>query len=63
MAAAAAGVVPDVVTIGKPMGNGHPISAVVTTRPIAEQFIQARGREGIEEVRQELCVYAHAHRE
>lgn len=43
------GVVPDVVTIGKPMGNGHPISAVVTTRPIAEQFIQARGREGIEE--------------
>jgi len=31
-------VVPDVVTLGKPMGAGHPIGAVVTTRPIAEEF-------------------------
>lgn len=30
--------VPDIVTLGKPMGNGHPISAVVTTREIAESF-------------------------
>jgi 4-aminobutyrate aminotransferase-like enzyme len=30
------GVVPDVVTLGKPMGNGHPVGAVVTTREIAE---------------------------
>lgn len=29
---------PDIVTIGKPMGNGHPISAVVTTREIADAF-------------------------
>ena len=31
-------VVPDVVTLGKPMGNGHPLGAVVTTRAIAESF-------------------------
>ncbi len=32
------GVVPDIVTLGKPMGNGHPIAAVVTTRDIADSF-------------------------
>jgi len=32
------GVVPDIVTLGKPMGNGHPIGAVVTTPEIAEGF-------------------------
>ena len=32
------GVVPDIVTLGKPIGNGHPMGAVVTTRPIAEAF-------------------------
>ena len=32
------GVVPDIVTMGKPMGNGHPIAAVATTRAIADQF-------------------------
>ena len=32
------GVVPDIVTLGKPMGNGHPLSAVVTTPKIAESF-------------------------
>lgn len=32
------GAVPDIVTLGKPMGNGHPIGAVVTTRKIAEAF-------------------------
>ena len=32
------GVVPDIVTMGKPMGNGHPVAAVVTTRAIAEAF-------------------------
>lgn len=31
-------VVPDIVTLGKPMGNGHPMGAVVTTRAIAESF-------------------------
>jgi len=34
----AQGVVPDIVTMGKPMGNGHPLSAVVTTPAIAEAF-------------------------
>ena len=29
---------PDIVTLGKPMGNGHPVSAVVTTKEIAEKF-------------------------
>ncbi len=32
------GVVPDLVTLGKPMGNGHPVAAVVTRAEIAERF-------------------------
>lgn len=32
-------VVPDIVTIAKPMGNGHPVGAVVTTKKIAESFL------------------------
>ena len=32
------GVVPDIVTIGKPIGNGHPLAAVVTTPEIAASF-------------------------
>ena len=31
-------VVPDMVILGKPMANGHPIGAVVTTSEIAESF-------------------------
>ncbi|MDE2877742.1 aminotransferase class III-fold pyridoxal phosphate-dependent enzyme [Candidatus Palauibacter soopunensis] len=31
-------VVPDIVTLGKPIGNGHPLAAVITTREIAESF-------------------------
>jgi len=31
-------VVPDIVTLGKPIGNGHPIGAVVTTPEISESF-------------------------
>ena len=31
-------VVPDIVTLGKPIGNGHPLAAVVTTREIAARF-------------------------
>ncbi|OOG45449.1 aminotransferase class III-fold pyridoxal phosphate-dependent enzyme [Rhodanobacter sp. C01] len=33
------GVVPDIVTIGKPIGNGHPMGAVVTTPEIAASFV------------------------
>ena len=32
------GVVPDIVVLGKPIGNGHPIGAVITTQAIAESF-------------------------
>ena len=32
------GVVPDIVTMGKPIGNGHPLAAVVTTPEIAASF-------------------------
>ena len=32
------GVVPDIVTLGKPMGNGHPIAAVITKKKIAKKF-------------------------
>ncbi len=31
-------VVPDIVTLGKPIGNGHPLGAVVTTTAIARSF-------------------------
>ena len=31
-------VTPDIVTLGKPMGNGYPMGAVVTTREIADRF-------------------------
>jgi 4-aminobutyrate aminotransferase-like enzyme/Ser/Thr protein kinase RdoA (MazF antagonist) len=31
-------VVPDIVTMGKPIGNGHPLAAVVTTPEIAASF-------------------------
>ncbi|KAL2780726.1 ethanolamine-phosphate phospho-lyase isoform 2 [Daubentonia madagascariensis] len=30
--------VPDIITMGKPMGNGHPMACVVTTKEIAEAF-------------------------
>lgn len=32
------GVVPDIVTIGKPIGNGHPLGVVATTREVADAF-------------------------
>jgi ethanolamine-phosphate phospho-lyase len=31
-------VVPDIIVLGKPMGNGHPMGAVVTTEKIAQSF-------------------------
>ena len=36
------GLVPDIVTMGKPMGNGHPVSAVVARREFVDDF----GRKG-----------------
>jgi 4-aminobutyrate aminotransferase-like enzyme/Ser/Thr protein kinase RdoA (MazF antagonist) len=35
------GIAPDVVTLGKPMGNGYPVAAVVTRRELAEAFPHA----------------------
>jgi 4-aminobutyrate aminotransferase-like enzyme len=32
------GVVPDIVTVAKAMGNGHPLGAVVVSRPVAEAY-------------------------
>ena len=34
------GIAPDIVTLGKPMGNGHPVAAIITRRDIAERFAQ-----------------------
>lgn len=31
-------VIPDIVTLGKPIGNGHPIACVITTPEIAKSF-------------------------
>ncbi len=36
-------VLPDLVTMGKPMGNGHPLSATVSRREIVEKFAE-KGR-------------------
>ena len=33
------GVVPDFVTLGKPMGNGHPVAAVITRSDIVAQLV------------------------
>lgn len=35
--------VPDIVTMGKPMGNGHPISSVVARRDLADEFARHSG--------------------
>jgi len=32
------GVEPDIVTLGKPMGDGHPVAALVMTREVAERY-------------------------
>ncbi len=32
------GALPDIVVLGKPIGNGHPLGVVVTTKAIAESF-------------------------
>jgi 4-aminobutyrate aminotransferase-like enzyme len=37
------GLVPDIVTLGKPMANGHPVAAVVTRPDIMEAFRSAFG--------------------
>ncbi|MEM8861022.1 MAG: aspartate aminotransferase family protein [Chloroflexota bacterium] len=34
----ATGIVPDILTMGKPMGNGHPLAATVTTAELADKF-------------------------
>lgn len=36
------GVVPDIVTLGKPMGNGHPISGVIAREDLVAEFGKAR---------------------
>src|SRR6185503_2536738 len=37
------GITPDMVTLGKPMGNGYPVAALVTRREIVERFPFAGG--------------------
>jgi 4-aminobutyrate aminotransferase-like enzyme/Ser/Thr protein kinase RdoA (MazF antagonist) len=32
------GLAPDIVTLGKPMGNGHPVAALITRREIADRL-------------------------
>ncbi|WP_107496041.1 aminotransferase class III-fold pyridoxal phosphate-dependent enzyme [Thalassobius sp. I31.1] len=34
------GAVPDIVVLGKPIGNGHPLGVVITTREIADKFAE-----------------------
>jgi 4-aminobutyrate aminotransferase-like enzyme/Ser/Thr protein kinase RdoA (MazF antagonist) len=35
------GITPDFVTLGKPMGNGHPVAALITRSDIAARFAEA----------------------
>jgi 4-aminobutyrate aminotransferase-like enzyme len=35
------GVAPELVTLGKPLGNGHPLGGVVTTTELADEFGEA----------------------
>ena len=49
------GVVPDIVTVGKPMGNGHPVSAVITTKEIGSTFAKKVGPQIMEEVSVDNC--------
>ena len=44
------GVHPDIVTLGKPMANGYPISAVVTRKSIAAKYAQCHGEQVLAEV-------------
>jgi 4-aminobutyrate aminotransferase-like enzyme len=37
------GITPDVVTLGKPMGNGYPVAAVITRREIADELAKHAG--------------------
>ena len=37
---AAQGVGADIVTLGKPMGNGHPVAALITRRELTERFAE-----------------------
>jgi 4-aminobutyrate aminotransferase-like enzyme len=37
-------VVPDFITLGKSMGNGHPVSCLVTTNELADKF----GQDGLQ---------------
>lgn len=32
------GIAPDIVTLGKPMGNGYPVAAVITRKDLVDQF-------------------------
>ena len=36
------GIEPDIVTVGKPMGNGHPVAAVITRRELAAALLAGR---------------------
>lgn len=43
---------PDIVTVGKPIANGHPVSALITRREIAMKFLEAEGPNARERVRE-----------
>ena len=47
------GVCPDIVTLGKSMGNGHPVGGLVTTKSVAEKFAAT----GIEYFNTVSCLY------
>lgn len=49
---------PDIVTMGKPMGNGHPLACVATTEEIAKAFTD-NGVEYFNTVPTPFCTMNH----
>lgn len=49
---------PDIVTMGKPMGNGHPLACVATTQEIAKAFTD-NGVEYFNTVNTPLSIHHH----
>jgi 4-aminobutyrate aminotransferase-like enzyme/Ser/Thr protein kinase RdoA (MazF antagonist) len=70
------GITPDLVTLGKPMGNGYPVAAVITRREIAEALaattrvfstfggnpVAAQAALAVLNVIDDLCLVEHAAR-
>ena len=51
------GAIPDILVLGKPMANGHPISAVMTRSELLKKFTDKHGPHILNEVCNFLSIY------